>query len=493
MELKRQPDSGNDSKPSLKHLFPDIHCPKGLSSVKLSRLQAVNLVCSDFCNYFEFNQDWDFFRLDAKLRTLFPHLFAYLNDCSKVLNQEYLPFYLLYIRSQKEIAVFSGVNFPTGKNTFEKVKAGKRPSRDKSNIVQQWAQPSSKGKRKVAGPYLESDSDVVINSDLDVASSFAFRIAGSESDDGYGISQSLNLCHSKHQFASTSKLLPHFIIMSTPPTSPQPPNTPPALMPPQPFAPVPPLLPPFQPVQPIEDIFYEDFDQFNAQFHQHTINFQRNADEEQQQQHQMELEQAEHQHRQNELLARQQAHEAHLFFEAEQAQFCLEAKQAHQHQEAEQACQHQEAEQIRLHFEAEQAHQPDYAHQCLKAEQIQLHFEAEQHHQNEVAQQEHHLTQQHREYKQQQHLDEMYGEHNQLSQEQHDEDEQRHHNQQQGHDDNDPPPSPSPSPPPPPPTYTISSRWYTIQRASSDKFTGAYGLKSSPNQHIEILSLACAA
>ncbi|KAF9229849.1 hypothetical protein BS17DRAFT_763322 [Gyrodon lividus] len=98
-----------------------------------------------------------------------------------------------------------------------------------------------------------------------------------------------------------------------------------------------------------------DFDQFNVQFHQHTINFQRNADEEQQ--YQMELEQAKHQHRQNELLARHQAHEAHLHFEAEQAQFRLEA------------------------------------------EQIQLHFEVEQHHQNEVAQQEL-LIQQHREYEQ---------------------------------------------------------------------------------------------
>ncbi|KAF9233920.1 hypothetical protein BU15DRAFT_79608 [Melanogaster broomeanus] len=156
-----------------------------------------------------------------------------------------------------------------------------------------------------------------------------------------------------------------------------------------------------------------DVDQFNAQFHQHIIDFQRAAEE--QQQHQMEREQAEHQHRQNELLAQQQAHEAHFHFQAEQA---------------------------RLH---------------LEAEQTQLRFEAEQCYQNQVAQQER-LTQQRREYRQlqgeyeqQQHLEEMYEEHSQLSQEQHEEDEQRHHNQQQEHDDNDPPPSPSPPPPTPPP------------------------------------------
>ncbi|KAF9232416.1 hypothetical protein BU15DRAFT_67493 [Melanogaster broomeanus] len=113
-------------------------------------------------------------------------------------------------------------------------------------------------------------------------------------------------------------------------------------------------------------------DQFNAQFHQHIIDFQRAAEE--QQQRQMEQEQAEHQHRQNELLARQQAHEAHLHFQAEQARLRLEA------------------------------------------EQTRLRFEAEQHYQNQVAQQER-LTQQRREYEQQQHLEEMYEEHSQLSQE----------------------------------------------------------------------------
>ncbi|KAF9246833.1 hypothetical protein BU15DRAFT_69695 [Melanogaster broomeanus] len=180
-----------------KHLFPVLRHPKGLTGAELSRLEAVNLARSDFRNYFEFNRDWDFFRLDTELRTLFPRLFAYLDGRPKLLNRsydssqdsryKYLPPYLLCIRSHKEIAVASGVDFPTGEVIFEKVKAGKRPSRDESDIifvtrdniplkvVEQWTQSASKGKRRAVRSSSMSDSDV--------ASSFtSSRLAGSDSE-----------------------------------------------------------------------------------------------------------------------------------------------------------------------------------------------------------------------------------------------------------------------------------------------------------------------
>ncbi|KAF8833898.1 hypothetical protein BDN67DRAFT_985722 [Paxillus ammoniavirescens] len=164
-----------------------------------------------FRDYFEFNRDWDFFRLDAELHTLFPCLFAYLDSCSKMLNQgydssqdaryKYLPPYLLCIRSQKKITIASSISFPTGEIVFEKVKAGKRPSWDESDvifgksfvspaiIVEQWAQSASKGKRKAAEPSSEPKSKVTIDSDLDVASNFASRIASSGSDNEYEFSR----------------------------------------------------------------------------------------------------------------------------------------------------------------------------------------------------------------------------------------------------------------------------------------------------------------
>lgn len=73
------------SKPSLKYLFPVLHCSKGPTSPEISRLEAIWLAHSDFHNYFEFNRDWDFVRMDAELRTLFTRLFLHLDSwCSKV-------------------------------------------------------------------------------------------------------------------------------------------------------------------------------------------------------------------------------------------------------------------------------------------------------------------------------------------------------------------------------------------------------------------------
>ena len=220
------------SEPSLKHLFPIPRRSKGLTSAELSRLEAVSLAQSDFRNYFEFDRDWDFFRLDAELRTLFPRLFSYFDRCPKVcahllafflllliyykvINKDYessqdsrfkyLPPYLLCLRSHKEIAVVSGINFPTGEVVFEKVKAGKRPARDEAElifgmvlhplassvliytmvcilvtrdviphrVVEEWTRSTSKGKGRRNAVDSSSDSDIA---------DFASRRAGSDSE-----------------------------------------------------------------------------------------------------------------------------------------------------------------------------------------------------------------------------------------------------------------------------------------------------------------------
>ena len=71
--------------PSLKHLFPVPCRSKGLTNAELSRLEAINLARSDFRNYFEFDRDWDFSKVDSKLRSLFTGLFSYFDsDCPKV-------------------------------------------------------------------------------------------------------------------------------------------------------------------------------------------------------------------------------------------------------------------------------------------------------------------------------------------------------------------------------------------------------------------------
>jgi len=71
--------------PSLEHLFPVLHRSKSLTNAELSRLKAINLAHSDFRNYFEFDRDWDFPKVDSKLRSLFTGLFSYFdNDCPKV-------------------------------------------------------------------------------------------------------------------------------------------------------------------------------------------------------------------------------------------------------------------------------------------------------------------------------------------------------------------------------------------------------------------------
>lgn len=48
---------------------------------------------------------------------------------------KYLPPYLLCLRSHKEVVVAGGVEFPDGEVLFQKLKAGKRPSRDESEII----------------------------------------------------------------------------------------------------------------------------------------------------------------------------------------------------------------------------------------------------------------------------------------------------------------------------------------------------------------------
>ena len=48
---------------------------------------------------------------------------------------KYLPPYLLCLRSQKEVVVAGGIEFPDGETLFHKIKAGKRPSRDESELI----------------------------------------------------------------------------------------------------------------------------------------------------------------------------------------------------------------------------------------------------------------------------------------------------------------------------------------------------------------------
>lgn len=50
-------------------------------------------------------------------------------------HYKYLPPYLLCIRSYKEITIVGGVDFPIGEIIYEKVKAGKRPSRDEAELI----------------------------------------------------------------------------------------------------------------------------------------------------------------------------------------------------------------------------------------------------------------------------------------------------------------------------------------------------------------------
>ena len=74
---------------SLKHLFPVPCRSKGLTSAELSRLEAIGLARSGFCDYFEFNRDWDFARMDVEFHTLFTRLFLHLDQCPKVCLSRY--------------------------------------------------------------------------------------------------------------------------------------------------------------------------------------------------------------------------------------------------------------------------------------------------------------------------------------------------------------------------------------------------------------------
>ncbi|KAI6030004.1 hypothetical protein EDC04DRAFT_2605611 [Pisolithus marmoratus] len=133
---------GQSEKPS-----PDIDSDSTLTSAQLSRLEAAGLARSNFCSYFDFNREWTWPQVDDMLHGEFPQLFEVLNTQTKVANANYnmrgmvgrqyksLPPYLLCLCSHREIVVAGGVEFPDGELLFQKVRAGKRPSRDESEII----------------------------------------------------------------------------------------------------------------------------------------------------------------------------------------------------------------------------------------------------------------------------------------------------------------------------------------------------------------------
>ncbi|KAI5986563.1 hypothetical protein EDC04DRAFT_2615038 [Pisolithus marmoratus] len=128
--------SMDDSGPSLAYLFPVIQSPKAPSTADISRLEALGLAHANFHDYFQFNHDWDFPQLDGVLCSLFPTPFEYLDTQEKATNYSYssskqdacyknLPPYHLCVKSCREVAIASGVDFPTGEVIYTKVKAGK--------------------------------------------------------------------------------------------------------------------------------------------------------------------------------------------------------------------------------------------------------------------------------------------------------------------------------------------------------------------------------
>ncbi|KIM50511.1 hypothetical protein SCLCIDRAFT_12330 [Scleroderma citrinum Foug A] len=165
-------------------------------------------------------KDWNFSQLNDELCSLFPRLFEYLNDQPRVINYsynsskqdpsfQYLPPYHLCVKSCTEVAIASGVNFPDGETVFMKIKAGKQPSHDDSEIyfvthdkipyyvLEQWKHPTTMmkaaGKRKAA---CISDS----NSDAD----FTSRLAESDEEFGAPLASPLPRCSSKHLRVATS-------------------------------------------------------------------------------------------------------------------------------------------------------------------------------------------------------------------------------------------------------------------------------------------------
>ncbi|KAH7917649.1 hypothetical protein BV22DRAFT_1135234 [Leucogyrophana mollusca] len=141
-----EPDNADDSDPraALESLFPTIRQSRNPNAAELSRLETLSLARTDFRHYFSINRDWDYFCLDAELHVLFPRLFEYLDGQPKVVNKaynaiqgsgsQYLSPYLLCVKTWNEIAV-SGIDFPTGEDIYEKVKAGKRPSHDECELI----------------------------------------------------------------------------------------------------------------------------------------------------------------------------------------------------------------------------------------------------------------------------------------------------------------------------------------------------------------------
>ncbi|KAI5982900.1 hypothetical protein EDC04DRAFT_2616343 [Pisolithus marmoratus] len=124
----------DDSGPSLAYLFPVIRCPKAPSTADISRLEALGLACANFHDYFQFNHDWDFPQLDGVLRSLFPTLFEYLDTQEKATNYsyssskqdacyKYLPPYHLCVKSCRDVAIASGVDFLTGEVIYTKWKS----------------------------------------------------------------------------------------------------------------------------------------------------------------------------------------------------------------------------------------------------------------------------------------------------------------------------------------------------------------------------------
>ncbi|KAI5993215.1 hypothetical protein EDD15DRAFT_2367453 [Pisolithus albus] len=181
--------SMDDSGPSLAHLFPVIQSPKAPSTADISRLEALGLARANYRDFFEFNRDWDFPQVDGVLRSLFPTLFAYLDTQGKTTNHnygsseqdpcyKYLPPYHLCVKSQRRVAIASGVDFPTGEIIYTKVSLQKYTHTTKPmpptpvthekipySVLEQWKSRTTKGagKRKAVCwlriTVADSDSD----------------------------------------------------------------------------------------------------------------------------------------------------------------------------------------------------------------------------------------------------------------------------------------------------------------------------------------------
>ncbi|KAH7903564.1 hypothetical protein BJ138DRAFT_1107565, partial [Hygrophoropsis aurantiaca] len=156
------------------------------SAAELSRLETLNLARTDFRNYYSIHRDWDYFRLDSELRSLFPRLFEHLDRQPKVFNKaydgtqdsgyKYMSPYLLCVKSQSEIAI-SGIDFPTGEDIYEKVKAAQVTCNEISRkVLKNWKHGAKKGK-KVVVDNTTSESETESQ-----ATGFESRLADSDSE-----------------------------------------------------------------------------------------------------------------------------------------------------------------------------------------------------------------------------------------------------------------------------------------------------------------------